>query len=63
MSTYLVTGKVPGIPKLITAMLSGNPPTIYGDGEQSRDFTYIEIAKKFLGYHPKVSFEEGLEKL
>ncbi|NOX97893.1 MAG: SDR family oxidoreductase [Nitrospirae bacterium] len=30
------------IPKFITAMLSGNSPTIYGDGEQSRDFTYIE---------------------
>jgi len=30
------------IPKFIETMLSGNPPTIYGDGEQSRDFTYIE---------------------
>jgi len=115
------------IPKFITAMLSGNSPTIYGDGEQSRDFTYIENvvqanllackakgiegeifniamgerviineligyiddllatsltpayaepragdvkhsladiskAEKLLGYHPKVSFEEGLGK-
>lgn len=29
------------IPKFITAMLNGQPPTIYGDGSQSRDFTYI----------------------
>jgi UDP-glucose 4-epimerase len=24
------------------ALLQGRPPVIYGDGEQSRDFTYIE---------------------
>lgn len=30
------------VPKFITAMLHGKPPTIFGDGEQSRDFTYIE---------------------
>ncbi|WP_066632815.1 SDR family oxidoreductase [Desulfolucanica intricata] len=29
------------IPKFITALLKGNAPTIYGDGEQSRDFTFI----------------------
>jgi len=29
------------IPKFIKAMLNGQSPTIYGDGEQSRDFTYI----------------------
>lgn len=29
------------IPKFITAMLRGEQPTIYGDGEQSRDFTYV----------------------
>jgi UDP-glucose 4-epimerase len=29
------------IPKFITAMLSGERPTIYGDGTQSRDFTYV----------------------
>jgi UDP-glucose 4-epimerase len=24
------------------AMLAGKPPTVYGDGEQSRDFTYVD---------------------
>jgi nucleoside-diphosphate-sugar epimerase len=32
------------IPKFIQAMLKGEAPTIYGDGEQSRDFTYIDNA-------------------
>ncbi len=32
------------IPKFIKAMLKGDPPTIYGDGELSRDFTYIDNA-------------------
>ncbi|NDJ62800.1 MAG: SDR family oxidoreductase, partial [Chloroflexi bacterium] len=30
------------IPKFIAALLAGQPPTIYGDGTQSRDFTYID---------------------
>lgn len=30
------------IPKFITALLSGNPPPIHGDGLQSRDFTYVD---------------------
>jgi len=30
------------IPAFVTAILKDQPPTIYGDGEQSRDFTYIE---------------------
>lgn len=30
------------IPKFITLMRDGKRPTIYGDGEQSRDFTYID---------------------
>jgi nucleoside-diphosphate-sugar epimerase len=30
------------IPKFIAACLSGRAPTIFGDGEQSRDFTYID---------------------
>jgi UDP-glucose 4-epimerase len=29
------------IPRFITAMLQGDVPTIYGDGYQSRDFTYV----------------------
>lgn len=29
------------IPRFITAMLSGRRPVIYGDGLQSRDFTYV----------------------
>jgi len=32
------------IPKFIALMLDGERPVIYGDGEQSRDFTYIENA-------------------
>jgi UDP-N-acetylglucosamine/UDP-N-acetyl-alpha-D-glucosaminouronate 4-epimerase len=28
--------------KFISGMLRGEPPTIYGDGEQSRDFTFVE---------------------
>ena len=30
--------------KFITQMLNGEPPTIFGDGAQSRDFTYIQNA-------------------
>jgi nucleoside-diphosphate-sugar epimerase len=30
--------------KFITAMLAGERPTIHGDGEQSRDFTYVDNA-------------------
>jgi nucleoside-diphosphate-sugar epimerase len=29
------------IPKFIQAVLDGRRPTIYGDGEQTRDFTYV----------------------
>ena len=32
------------IPKFINLMLDGKQPVIYGDGEQSRDFTYIDNA-------------------
>jgi nucleoside-diphosphate-sugar epimerase len=32
------------IPKFIQSMLKDEAPTIYGDGEQSRDFTYIDNA-------------------
>ncbi|CEP67180.1 NAD-dependent epimerase/dehydratase [Moorella glycerini] len=30
------------VPKFITSMLKGEQPVIFGDGEQSRDFTYID---------------------
>ncbi|HSW57624.1 MAG TPA: SDR family oxidoreductase [Dehalococcoidales bacterium] len=30
------------IPKFIQCMLKGEQPTIYGDGEQTRDFLYVE---------------------
>ena len=30
------------IPRFITAALDGQPPTVYGDGEQSRDFCFID---------------------
>ena len=32
------------IPKFISAMLRGERPVVYGDGRQSRDFTYIDNA-------------------
>jgi UDP-glucose 4-epimerase len=30
------------VPNFIEALLTGKRPTIFGDGEQSRDFTYVE---------------------
>ena len=30
------------IPRFIDALLGGHPPIIFGDGEQSRDLTYVE---------------------
>jgi nucleoside-diphosphate-sugar epimerase len=30
------------IPKFITAILRGASPTVFGDGEQTRDFTFVE---------------------
>jgi UDP-glucose 4-epimerase len=29
------------VPQFITRMLSGQPPVIFGDGQQSRDYTYV----------------------
>lgn len=39
------------VPKFITCILDNQPPPIYGDGRQSRDFTYIEnvVAANILG--------------
>jgi nucleoside-diphosphate-sugar epimerase len=38
------------VPQFVTRILRGEAPTIYGDGEQSRDFTYIAniVAGNFL---------------
>ncbi|MCG3148063.1 MAG: UDP-N-acetylglucosamine 4-epimerase [Verrucomicrobiae bacterium] len=30
------------IPRFITAILKGEPPTIFGDGQQTRDFSHVE---------------------
>jgi len=30
------------VPRFARAILAGDPPTIYGDGQQTRDFTYVE---------------------
>jgi len=30
------------IPKFVASVINKTPPTIYGDGEQARDFTYVE---------------------
>jgi len=30
------------IPALVTAMIDGKPPTIFGDGEQRRDFVHVD---------------------
>jgi UDP-glucose 4-epimerase len=30
------------IPAFVTAILRDEPPTVFGDGEQTRDFTYID---------------------
>jgi len=32
------------VPKFVTSFLNGRQPTVFGDGEQSRDFTYIDNA-------------------
>jgi nucleoside-diphosphate-sugar epimerase len=46
------------IPRFISAILNGEPITIYGDGEQTRDFSYVEniVAANLLA----ASSEEGI---
>jgi nucleoside-diphosphate-sugar epimerase len=34
------------VPRFITSFLAGRRPTIFGDGEQSRDFTYVDNVVK-----------------
>ena len=36
------------IPRFIVRALGGLPPVIYGDGSQTRDFTYVEDTARFL---------------
>ena len=46
------------IPKFLTALLANRPITIHGDGEQSRDFTYIDnvVEANLLSLHaPKAA--------
>jgi UDP-glucose 4-epimerase len=47
--------------KFITQMLRGEQPAIYGDGEQSRDFTYIDnsIEANLLACHAPASQAAG----
>lgn len=41
------------IPKFLTRMMAGKPPTIFGDGLQSRDFTYVSnnVSANMLACH------------
>src|SRR5271154_3583643 len=47
--------------KFITQMLRGEQPTIFGDGEQSRDFTYIDnaVEANLLACHAPASEAAG----
>jgi UDP-glucose 4-epimerase len=48
------------IPAFVTSILKDEPPTIYGDGEQSRDFSYIDnvVEANLLAAHaPKTAGE------
>lgn len=46
------------IPRFISALLNGKPPVIYGDGEQTRDFTYID---NVVEANLLACFKEGIE--
>ncbi|HYK91284.1 MAG TPA: SDR family oxidoreductase [Acidobacteriota bacterium] len=48
------------IPRFSTRLLAGKPPTVYGDGEQSRDFTFVANvvdANWRAATHPKAAGE------
>jgi nucleoside-diphosphate-sugar epimerase len=47
------------IPKFIKAVLRNEPPVIYGDGEQSRDFTFVDnvVEANILAVQSKISGE------
>lgn len=46
------------MPKFITALLTGESPTIFGDGEQSRDFTFVDDCNQA---NIKACFARGCE--
>ncbi len=47
--------------KFITQMLKGEPPTSFGDGTQSRDFTFVDnvVAANVLLPKPRVGKSQG----
>jgi nucleoside-diphosphate-sugar epimerase len=48
------------VPRFATRLIAGQPPTIYGDGEQSRDFTYVSNvidANWIAATHPRAAGE------
>lgn len=46
------------VPRFATAVLNGESPVIYGDGEQSRDFTFVDDCNQA---NIKACFAEGAE--
>lgn len=50
------------VPKFIRSLLDGQAPLIYGDGEQTRDFTYIDnvVAANILASQAKATHGEVL---
>ena len=48
------------IPKFITAMQRGEQPVIFGDGEQSRDFTYVANVVEANILASEAALEEGI---
>ncbi|MCD6393935.1 MAG: SDR family oxidoreductase [Planctomycetes bacterium] len=50
------------IPAFVTSILKDTPPTIYGDGEQSRDFTYVDnvVAANLLAAEAEATHGEVL---
>ncbi len=48
------------IPKFISSLLNGERPTIYGDGKQSRDFTYISNAVRANLLAATLKIKEGV---
>jgi nucleoside-diphosphate-sugar epimerase len=49
------------IPKFIDAILRGEPPVIYGDGQQSRDFSYVDnvVEANLLAMRANAGFGEA----